>query len=258
MRYCGNCGASLSPDFFSSIGSHGSVCPSCGAPIDPSRNADADDTIDIAQYLSAVPTFPERAGTGLRATARRLLTRPVALLTLVAVVLLLVLGSALWLNGAAGNRGVSLAPFSASPSGTRASSTSGSGAVLLAGLPTPAVTTTTTTTITSVMTPTPEAVTTPTLVTSQPALAVVPHQMTLSVCVSASARFTVTNTGGGSLAWSASASRAEYDVSPKSGLLASGQQQTVTVSGITLSGSVTVSAPRAADAPQTVTITCTL
>jgi len=49
-----------------------------------------------------------------------------------------------------------------------------------------------------------------------------------------------------------------YTLSPTSGTLDGGTQQVVTVSGILLSGTVTVTAPSARNSPQQVTITCTV
>jgi hypothetical protein len=83
--------------------------------------------------------------------------------------------------------------------------------------------------------------------------------ITKTVCVAAQAQFTVTNTGGTSMAWSAVPNPSGvtgYTLSASSGTLQAGQQQLVTVSNITLSGTVTVTAA-AANSPQIVTITCT-
>jgi hypothetical protein len=60
------------------------------------------------------------------------------------------------------------------------------------------------------------------------------------------------------MAWNATASRPAYKLSPQSGSLGSGERQTVTVSGISASGQITIAAPGAANAPQTVTINCKL
>lgn len=98
-------------------------------------------------------------------------------------------------------------------------------------------------------TPTPSA---------QPVLLVMPTHISLLLCFSATARFGVKNGGGGDLKWTATASTLVYHLSPTSGTLARGQQQTVTVSNIRSSGQITVAAPGAANAPQRVTITCGL
>jgi hypothetical protein len=91
---------------------------------------------------------------------------------------------------------------------------------------------------------------------NQPALGVEPHQIHLTLCVDGSAQFTVANSGGGTMEWSATASNALYQIAPPSGALSHDQQQAVTVSNITLSGQITIDASGAANAPQTVTITC--
>ena len=72
------------------------------------------------------------------------------------------------------------------------------------------------------------------------------------------AQFTVANTGGTSLSWSASAGSSGYTVSPTSGSLTPGQSVVVTVSTILVSGTVKISAPGALNVPQQVTITCKL
>jgi hypothetical protein len=86
-----------------------------------------------------------------------------------------------------------------------------------------------------------------------------PTAINLSACLAITqAQFTVANTGGMSLSWTASDNGRVYQISPGSGSIAAGGQETVTVSNILLSGSVTVSAPNAQHAPQQVTITCTV
>jgi hypothetical protein len=47
-----------------------------------------------------------------------------------------------------------------------------------------------------------------------------------------------------------------YSLSPASGALTAGSQQVVTVSGILLSGTITVTAPGAQQSPQQVSVTC--
>jgi hypothetical protein len=94
--------------------------------------------------------------------------------------------------------------------------------------------------------------------TSLLAIAAAPTAISILACLGSSAKFTVTNAGDGVMRWSASASRPAYKLSPASGSLDGGQQQIVTVSGISASGTVTIAAPGAANSPQTVKITCTL
>jgi hypothetical protein len=56
--------------------------------------------------------------------------------------------------------------------------------------------------------------------------------------------------------WSVTASVTGYSLSPASGTLNGGSQQVVTVSGILLSGTITVTAPGARQSPQQVSVTC--
>jgi hypothetical protein len=91
---------------------------------------------------------------------------------------------------------------------------------------------------------------------SHPALTVAPTQIALSPCIAASAQFQVRNDGGGALTWTANASNSLYTIDPPSGSLGYGDAQPVMVTNITLGGQITITAPGAANAPQTVTITC--
>ncbi len=120
MRYCGNCGVSLSLDAFDIYaGQSGNVCPSCGAPISPTDNIESADTIDVAreptrqplaaldgEYLSGLSTSPDPGYGDPRTIAtgvRHVSIRPFALLALVVLALLLVFGSVLLLNNATGH-----------------------------------------------------------------------------------------------------------------------------------------------------------
>ncbi len=92
----------------------------------------------------------------------------------------------------------------------------------------------------------------------RPSLTVSPTTISMQLCAS-NAQFDVQNTGGGTLDWTATAPQGllRNKINPSSGSLAAGQDQMVTVSGITLLyGQVTVSAPGASPSLQTVTITC--
>jgi cytoskeletal protein RodZ len=158
---------------------------------------------------------------------------------------------------------ITLAPFSSSNSSANADSSSQSSSGAQATL-------TATTTQGRALTPTarssgatPTAATTPTsnapTATTVPAtLSVQPTSITLSTCVAAQTQFTVRNTGGAPLSWSATASVTSYGFSPASGTLNGGDQQVVTVSGILLSGTITVTAPGARQSPQQVSVTCQL
>lgn len=290
MRYCGNCGGSFDPAALAER-----TCPWCGAAINRTGDIEFDDVWDAglqptqapdpqsqpdADSFSALPTAPA-AGFAIHdphsptvTAQRRRAFRPVALMALVALALVLVFGSALLLNNVPVHVGAGSGLFSfgradssqtattssTSAQGTQPTPTGGS----LAGGPlaSPA-----STSATGAATPTPSASATgspggdPTVTMvagSQPALAVAPANIPLTVCLGSSAQFTVTNTGGSFMAWNATASRPAYKLSPQSGSLGSGERQTVTVSGISASGQITIAAPGAANAPQTVTINCKL
>lgn len=111
---------------------------------------------------------------------------------------------------------------------------------------------------TPVPTATPLPIPTATATPAPAVLSVSPTTITLSACLAVTqAHFTITNTGGMPLSWTASDNGSGYQISPGSGSIAAGGQETVTVSNILLSGNVTVSAPNAQRSPEHVTITCT-
>ena len=286
MRYCGNCGGSLDPVTLTER-----TCPWCGAAINSTGDIGSDDAWDgalqptqapasasEAEPLSALPTAPvygfgihdPQSMTIATPTHRSLQVRPIALLALVALALALVFGSALLLNNAPGRLLPSLPGFAAggsqttanpatTPPGAQPSPTPGSlsggalaspGVISSPGMPT--------STASPDGSPTPDGVTTETPTAGQPDLSVSRTEISLAVCLNSSAQFTVSNTGEGVMGWTATGSRSAYKFSPQSGALDGGKQQTVTVSGISASGSVTIDAPGASNTPQTVTISCTL
>ena len=102
----------------------------------------------------------------------------------------------------------------------------------------------------------PTATIAPTATPVPATLSVQPRSITLSTCVAAQTQFTVANTGGAPLSWSATASVTSYGLNPTSGTVNGGGQQVVTVSGILLSGTITVTAPGARQSPQQVSVTC--
>jgi hypothetical protein len=275
MRYCGYCGASFDPATLV-----GRVCSSCGAPINQTGDIVFPGAVDVSQApthqpsdeasLSAFSTLPEHGYTDTRthvAPSRRITRRLPSLLALIALAALLVGGSALLLNNATGGK-VQLPLMPAGGGGPQSTATSSalqavstndaqSGPLAsptgspLAGTPgsgTPTVTPDAT--VTATVTPVP----------GQPALTVAPTSFSGLLClvVPRTAQFTVTNSGDGVMTWSATASQQGYKISPQSGSLGNGQQQSVTVSSISASGSVTITAPGAANSPQTVSINCTL
>jgi hypothetical protein len=97
--------------------------------------------------------------------------------------------------------------------------------------------------------------------TSNPAqaiLSVSPTSFSHLACVAAQVEFTVSNPGGTTLHWSASANVGGYTVSPAVGIIDAGLSEIVTVSGILQSGIVTITAPQAANSPMQVQINCVL
>lgn len=276
MHYCGNCGASFDP-----VTLVGRVCPTCGAPISQtgdSRSAQPSSGSDAVSF-TAFPTLPEHGYSDTRthiAPPRRISRKLPIMLALIGLALLLVGGSEILLSNATGGKvhlpglpaggfgapqatdtlsasqvtaatstaGAQSGPL-ASPTGSQPAGTPGDGTPIT-GTVTPDATVTAT--VTATATPSP----------GQPMLAVSPSSTGLFLCLGASTTFTVTNSGDGAMSWSATASPTSYNLSPQSGTLDSGQKQTVTVSGISASGHVTLTAPGAANSPQTVTINCTL
>ncbi len=247
--YCGNCGVPLASDALAN-----GKCPSCGTTISSTGDVIASDAPDdISQVPTrttppqptpdAQPTPPKvrpwlvrvRADprtivmvsprlTGAGATAALIVLAVVATLVLAGLAVLVGFSwSQLHAGGLPGT------------SGSPSSATAGPATVQT--------------------THAPDATATAASAT-QPKLTVEPRQIHITTCVAASAQFSVTNSGGGTLEWSASASNALYQIAPASGALSRDQQQAVTVSNITLSGQITVAAPGAANAPLTVTITC--
>jgi hypothetical protein len=87
-------------------------------------------------------------------------------------------------------------------------------------------------------------------------LEVHPTTIQLTTCVAAQTHFTIANSGGEAFSWTATASAPGYSLTPTSGTLGGGEQVVVGVSGILLSGTITIAAPAARNAPQSVTITC--
>lgn len=92
----------------------------------------------------------------------------------------------------------------------------------------------------------------------QPVLSVEHPPFNFMLCNSLTPKqssLTVTNTGGGTLNWTATTTDG-YTFTPSSGTLAAGKSDSVTITNITKSGQFTVTSPGAAGSPQPVTITC--
>jgi hypothetical protein len=258
-RYCGTCGAPLTPEALAA--GHCQVCDAptpeplgvigdvrqAGAAPAPSPPGDQPEPRGPAVWPTPQAPPAPRASSGgfLRALGLGLGATLAAVL--VAALLAVFLQRSF---------NITLAPFSSSGSSANSNSSSQSSSSAQATL---------TATTTQGRAPTPTArssATTPTATiapTATPApatLSVQPTSITLATCVAAQTQFTVRNTGGASLSWSATASVTGYSLSPSSGTLNGGAQQFVTVSGILLSGTITVTAPGARNSPQQVTITC--
>jgi hypothetical protein len=252
--HCGNCGVLLQPDALAN-----GHCPSCGATISPTGDVIANGAPDISQVPTRTPPRPPRdvrlappeaQPVNVQANPRNVVVvsprmtgagATVALMIVAFVAILLLAGSAALVGLTWGQSHANGVPAT---SGTPASATAAPAtlqptqAASPSGTPSPGVTGTATP-------------------ANQPTLAVEPHQIHFTTaCVAASAQFTVTNSGGGTLEWSATSSNTLYQLTPASGALSHDQQQAVTVSNITLSGQITIAASGAANAPQTVTITC--
>lgn len=276
MRYCGNCGASFDP-----VTLVGRTCPSCGAPINQTgdtRSARAFDgppdqplSGSDAVSLSAFPTLPEHGYTDTRthiAPPRRISRKLPTLLALIGLALLLVGGSDVLLSNATGGKvHLPLLPAvggGSQPTATLSASQATSTKNAQVGLPTsptgspPAGTPGSGTPPLGTVTPGATATATVTPAPGQPGLSVAPASFSSLVCLGSSVQLTITNDGDGVMTWSATATQQGYKISPQSGSLDSGQRQTVTVSSISVSGRVTITAPGAANSPQTVSINCTL
>jgi len=280
MRYCGNCGATFDPTLLV-----GRTCLSCGMPINQTGDITFSNAMNVtsestrqpqagadALSLSSHPTLPEHGYTDTRthiAPPRRISRKLPIMLALIGLALLLVGGSEILLSDATGGKvhlpGLPAGGFggpdpTATLSASQATSAAGAQSGPLAsptGSPlagTPGSGTPTSGTVT----PDATATATVTPAPGQPALTISPTSFSSLVCLGSSVKFTVTNSGDGVMSWSATASQKAYKISPQNGSLESGQQQTVTVSGISVSGSVTITVPGAANSPQTLSINCTL
>jgi hypothetical protein len=109
---------------------------------------------------------------------------------------------------------------------------------------------------------TPHSSKTPTPTTSPnaPVLVVTPQSFTLSVCAENKVTFSVVNSGGSALKWTASSG---YTLDHSQGVVAPGSSDSVTASKILQSGTVTISATDIdgnplSSSPQSVTVTCKL
>jgi hypothetical protein len=254
MNFCGACGALLDAGDRAR-----GVCPACGAPLD----SDPSSGFTTAPVSRPAPSW---GGAPFARTAARpgwgwfALLGVAALLVLGVGLALLFAIHGLW--GPAGRPPTAHGAGSGSGAGSTQTTAvspaipSASPTVSSRGAPTGTPGSGPGPTATPTPSPSPSPVITITA-TALPVLSVNPTQINAGICATKSEQFTVSNSGGGSFTWSASASNLAYGVSPASGTLSSGQQTTVTVTDIVKSGSVNVEAPGVQGSPQTVSITCT-
>jgi DNA-directed RNA polymerase subunit RPC12/RpoP len=287
-RYCGTCGSILGPDAFIR-----GQCPTCGSRIDAAnrvedpRNIVSSDNPTQAALGYALPERrpdrhwededPNRRKGKRRSKRTRKRERIPALwvFTLLLAVALLLAGAGIlalsqnhglsFFTSSSANANVNSSGGTSTSSAAANSSTSGAGpdvatATLAPGQPTPTPRPGGSPTPIG-STPTPSATPAPTAVPVPPELSVSPTSISSLVClgpIGGKASFTVANNGGGQMSWSASKSISGYSVSPGNGTLNGGVKQTVTVTGIWQSGTVTISAPGSTDSQQQVSINCTL
>ena len=283
-RYCGECGASLGPEAL-----YSGRCSICGFRIDPSNReqdskdiASADNPTQAALGYVASEQRPGRQwepeGPNRRTVKRRSKGSRKRESNPALWVITLILALALVLAGAgilalSQNRGLSFftssnasANSSSGGSGTStasaSSSTSGTGtgaatATIAPGQPAPSPAHGGSPPPIGA-TPAPSPTPAPTAVALSPVLSVSPTSLSSLVClgfIGGQASFTVANTGGGQMSWSASAGG--YTLSSGNGTLGAGGQKTVTVTWHQ-SGTVTITAPGSANSPQQVSLNCTL
>jgi hypothetical protein len=296
MRYCGNCGTPLNPADIAegrcrvcgaAITSAGDVVPSGQVEHggwDDARTFPADDA-----FLDTMPTrgatfpggtAPADATGRMRAspsdTARR--TNPGGVILVVAGVLVVgLLGIVLFSNvvGAllnhsntsnhtSGNNGGSTPSGSTSTLPTMSATrpaTHSTATATAATTPGAGATATTTASPTATATPTPLPTDTPqptATPTPLPATIVIsPQFVSRATCVNASASFTIANTGGGTLQWTATPQGVNYIVTPSSGDQPSdATAATVDVSNINGPGNVEIQAPYTTNSPVLFKISC--
>jgi hypothetical protein len=282
MRYCGECGSSLGVDALYTL-----RCPSCGASVESNSSlsglADPEllENPTRAAVGRPVDGAPDATGGRLPRQSASRPRRALWTIGLLAAALLLLAGGTVLalshLEKAAtthlvitGSR-ISDSDSSSgrTPQGSGNSSTVGSGpggqpatanpsqtgaatqSPILGGSPTAGATVAVGATPGNTVTVGPVPTSTPT-----PAyLSVSPTTFSGGLCVNLkSLAIMISNPGGSLLVWSASANN--YSISPSSGRIDAGLSEQVSVSGILLSGTVTISAPGAENSPVQVHINC--
>jgi hypothetical protein len=285
-RYCGTCGSSLGPEEFSR-----GECPVCGSRIAASDRvqdlrdiASADNPTQAALGYAAPERRPGRYWEGEGPNKRDGKRRPkktrkrdrlpaLWVVTLVLAVALLLAGAGIF--ALAQNRGLSFftssnanASINNSSGGSGTSTAAANSSTNVAG---PGAATATTapglpgstpqpggSPPPGGPTPTPPVTPVPTAVPVPPVLSVSPTTISSLVCLGplhGQGSFTIANTGGGQMSWSASSG--SYTLSPGSGTLSGNAKETVTVT-FSQSATVTITATGSANSPQQVSLHCTL
>lgn len=274
MRYCGSCGAPLNPAILAE-----GRCEVCGAAITPTGDVitpgrgtsarldeahtfPADDPLgDTAPTRGA--SFPGGTqladSTGrLRATPVRATTRTSSIvLVLVGVLVLGLVGILLFSNVAGALLGRTAGAVHTSSSTGNTTSSGSTSTQPTAGATKPPMHATATSAATPGNGATATAMPTATPTPVPPTIDIYPQSVTGLSCNNHRTSFSLSNTGGSSLHWSASPSNKEYSVSPMSGAQPSGAPAiTVMVSHIYGPGNITISDPHATNSPQTFQIIC--
>ena len=258
-RYCGTCGALLTPEALAA-----GHCLVCDAPTpeplnltdEPHQAGGSPDQASRAEpsgrrggAIWPTPQAPPAPRTSSGGFLRALGLGLGAALAAVLLAALLAVFLQRSFN-------ITLAPFSSSGSSANSNSSSQSVSSAQETLTATTAQGKAPTATTRPAAATPSATLAPTATPVPATLSIQPTSITLSTCVAAQTQFTVANSGGAPLSWSATASVTGYGLSPSSGTLNGGSQQVVTVSGILLSGTITVTAPEARQSPQQVSVTC--
>ena len=292
-NYCGMCGFSL--DETALRAGH---CPTCGAPIDSPSDADVADipTPPDAALAGLSALAPPYAAARFEASGRtnglpgqreplqqvdagrhrdkrrrRRSRRASGIWQFAFLALALVLVAAMAVYALTQRNPISIvvAPFTSSNASASFDSSSTGSTAAASGTSTTAPTSQTpagtqgsatgpngSPTQSAAATPTSQPTATP----APPTLSVSPTTFSFTACLSVNNKpqFTVANTGGTPMSWSASAAGSGYTLTPSSGSIDPGEHETVTVSKVLRSGTVTITAPNGHNSPQQVRITCTV
>ncbi len=275
--FCGNCGVAL-------YGAHTSAgrCPACGALIAPNGDViaeagsatatqnpwqgaehplpaqqDSDPTEPDGRLAQPAAILPDRANLHRIPTPHPQRTLIAILASLIAIAgIFLLIFSNLGLGGirsaTAGGSGAQSTGTRGAGNATATVGQSSTGTPASKGSPQP--TTSASPRPTTSASPSPTATATPV----PPTLLVSPTDLKVNCTITDSGELIVKNAGGGMLNWAAiQTPDVSHDtISPSSGSLTDGQQQTVIISQTGTQSTITVSASGALDSPQTVNVSC--